>query len=76
MVRWYRVNFQCGGVLPIYIIVGQGPTMLAVGASGVVWAFFSRLSFLSSSSLSGRRPDIDLNTVSKGLKPKPTNEKI
>ena len=37
----------------IWIIVGQGPTALAVGADGVVWTFFfSRLSFLFSHSLS------------------------
>ena len=28
------------------IRVGQGPTVLAVCAGGVVWTFFSRLSFL------------------------------
>ena len=41
--------------------------MLAVGADGVVWTFFlsSIASFLSR-SLSGRRPDIDRNIVSKG----------
>ena len=36
----------------IWITVGQGPTALAVGAGGVVWTFFSHLSFLSSFSLS------------------------
>ena len=40
----------------IWITVGQGPTALAVGAVGVVWTFYSHLSFLS---LFGRRPDID-----------------
>ena len=44
----------------LYIIVGQEPTALAVGAGGVAWTFF----FLSVVSLfflplSGRRPDID-----------------
>ena len=34
MVRWCWVNFQCRGVLLIWIIVGQGPTVLAVGAGG------------------------------------------
>ena len=33
-VRWCWVNFQCRGVLLIWIIVGQGPTALAVGAGG------------------------------------------
>ena len=28
------VNFQCRGVLLVWLIVGQGPTVLAVGASG------------------------------------------
>ena len=40
------------GVLLIWMIVGQGPTVLAVGAGGVVWTFFSCLLFLSSFSLS------------------------
>ena len=54
------VNFQCRGVLLIWIIVGQGLTAPAVGAGGGVWTFF--LSFLASIfflPLSGRRPDID-----------------
>ena len=37
---------------PTWMIVGQGPIELAVGASGVVWTFFSQLSFLFSFSLS------------------------
>ena len=36
----------------IWIRVGQGPTALAVGAVGVFGHFYSRLSFLSSFSLS------------------------
>ena len=47
------VNFQCRGVLLIWIRVGQGPTALAVGAGGdCLDIFFSRLSFLFSLSLS------------------------
>ena len=34
MVRWCWVNFQCRGVLLIWMIVGQGPTALAVDADG------------------------------------------
>ena len=49
--RWCWINFQCQGVLLIWIIVGQGPIALAVDADGVVWTFFSRLSFLISFSL-------------------------
>ena len=40
------------GSLLIWIIVGQEPTALAVGADGFVWTFFSCLLFLSSFSLS------------------------
>ena len=36
VVRWCWVNFQCRGVLLMWIKVGQGPTALAVGAGGVV----------------------------------------
>ena len=34
MVQWCWVNFQCRGVLLIWMVVGQGPTALAVGAGG------------------------------------------
>ena len=58
--RWCWVNFQCRGVLLISLIVGQGPTALAVGAGGVVWTFFlSSIISLFFLPLSGRRPDID-----------------
>ena len=40
------------------ICAERGPTVLAVGAGGLVF-FFSCLSFLSFFSLSGRWPDID-----------------
>ena len=45
-MRWCWVNFQCQGVLLIWIIVGQGPHALAVGAVGVAYTFF--LSFVVS----------------------------
>ena len=44
----------------IWITVGQGPTALAVGASGVVWTFLlSSILSLFFLPLSWRRPDID-----------------
>ena len=45
------VNFQCRGVLLIWIRVGQGPAALAMGAGGVVWTFLllSIISYLSPS---------------------------
>ena len=36
VVRRCWVKFQCRGVLLIWIIVGQGPIALAVGAGGGV----------------------------------------
>ena len=48
--RW--VNFQCRGVLLIWIRVGQGPTVLAVGAGGGCLDIFSlvyQFSLLSTS---------------------------
>ena len=52
VVRWCWVNFQCRGVLLIWIRVGQGPTALAVGAGGGCLDIFSlvyNFSFLSPS---------------------------
>ena len=34
MVRWSWVNFQCRGRPTIWMIVGQGPVALAIGAGG------------------------------------------
>ena len=40
-------DFQCQGVILIWIIVGQGPTVLAVGAgSGCFYIFLSSITFL------------------------------
>ena len=51
----------------IWMIVGQEPTALVVGAGGGVWTFLlSSIIFLSFIPFFGRRPDIDGNTVSKG----------
>ena len=52
VVRWCWVNFQCWGVLLIWIIVWQGPTALAVGSGEGCLDIFSlvcRFSFLSPS---------------------------
>ena len=43
------VNFHCRGVQLIWIVVGQGPTAVAVGAGGGCFGhFFSLFSFLFS----------------------------
>ena len=41
VLRWCWVNFQCWGVLLIWIIVGQGPTAPTVGAGGGCFDIFS-----------------------------------
>ena len=76
MVRWCWVNFQCRGVQLIWIIVGQGPTALAVGAGGGCLDIFSlvyHFSFLSPSLW--ETPRYRLEYCLKGpLNPKqPTN---
>ena len=43
----------------IWMIVGQGPTALAVGAGGVGWTFLVSSILPLFLPLSGRRPDID-----------------
>ena len=47
MVRWCLVNFQCQGVLLMWITIGHGHTAFVVGASGgrldsfnVIYNFF------------------------------------
>ena len=52
VVRWCWVNLQCRDVLLIWIIVGQGPIALAVGAGGDYLDIFSLVylfSFLAPS---------------------------
>ena len=52
VARWCWVNFQCQGVLLIWIRVGQGPIALAIGAGGGCLDIFSlvyHFSFLSPS---------------------------
>ena len=52
VVRRCWVNFQCWGVLLIWIIVGRGPIVLAVGAGGGcldIFSFIYHFSFLSPS---------------------------
>ena len=60
VVRRCWVNFQCRGVLLIWITVGQGPIVLAVGAGRGCLDIFSLIYHLSFFlPISGRRPDID-----------------
>ena len=50
VVRWSWVNFQCRGVLLVWIRVGQGPTALAVGAGGGCLDIFTLIYPFSSLS--------------------------
>ena len=60
MVRWCWINFQCRDVLLIWIIVGQGPTVLAEGAGGGCFdIFLSSIISLLLLSLFWRRLDTD-----------------
>ena len=78
VVRWCWVNFQCRGVLLIWIRVGQGHTALVVGASRGCLDIFPlvyHFSFLPSSLWETVR--YKLKYCLKGpLSPKqPTNQK-
>ena len=58
-------NFQCQGILLIWMTVRQGLTVLAVGAGGVYLdIFFSHIVMsLIFLPLSGRQLDLDLNQL-------------
>ena len=54
------VIFQCRGVLLSWMIVGQGPIALAIGAGGdCLDIFLSSITSLFFFPVSGGRPDID-----------------
>ena len=58
MVRWCFINFQCQGILHIWILVGQLPTAFAGGAGGGCLDIFSldyQFSRLSPSLLRSAR---------------------
>ena len=75
-MRWCWVNFQCRGVLLVWIRVGQGPTALAVGAGGGcldIFTLFYPFSSLSPSLWETTR--YRLKYCLKGsLSPKTTNQ--
>ena len=52
VVRRCWINFQCRGVLLIWMIVGQGPIALAVGAGGGGLDIFTLICPFFSFSLS------------------------
>ena len=77
MVRWCWVNFQCRGVLLIWLIVGQGPTALAVGAGGGCLDIFTLTYLLFSFSLSlGDGPIWTEILSQRTVKPKTINQSI
>ena len=78
MVRWSWVNFQCRGVLLVWIRVGQGPIALAVGAGGGCLDIFTLIYPFSSLSPSlWETTRYRLKYCLKGsLSPKTTTAKI
>ena len=76
VVRWSWVNFQCRGVLLVWIRVGQGPTALAVGAGGGCLDIFTLVYPFSSLSPSlWETTRYRLKYCLKGsLSPKTTNQ--
>ena len=75
-MRWSWVNFQCRGVLLVWIRVGQGPTALAVGAGGGCLDIFTLIYPFSSFSPSlWETTRYRLKYCLKGsLSPKTTNQ--
>ena len=76
MVRWSWVNFQCRGVLLVWIRAGQGPTTLAVGAGGGILDIFTLIyPFFSLSPSLWETTRYRLKYCLKGLlSPKTTNQ--
>ena len=76
VVRWSWVNFQCRGVLLVWIRVGQGPIALAVGAGrGCLDIFTLIYPFSSLSSSLWETTRYRLKYCLKGsLSPKTTNQ--
>ena len=75
--KQFMTHLQHGvvGRPAIWITVEQGPIALAVGAVGVVWTFYSHLSFLSSFSLSLGDGPIKTEILSqRAVEPKTTNQ--
>ena len=52
-------NLPVPGRPTVWMMVGQGPTVFAVGAGGVVWTFLLSSIISLLCLLFGRRPDID-----------------
>ena len=78
VVRWSWVNFQCRGVLLVWIRVGQGPTALAVGAGGGCLDIFTLFyPFSPLSPFLWETTRYRLKYCLKGsLSPKSTNQQI
>ena len=75
MERGCWVNFQCRGVLLVWMIVGQGPVALAVGVGGGCLDIFLSSVFFSSFSLSLEDGPIKTEILSqRAVKPKTTNQ--
>ena len=76
MVQWCWANFQCRGVLLIWIRVGQGPSVLAVGAGGGCLDIFSLVYHFSFSFSLGDGPIWTEILSQRAVKPKKNNQKM
>ena len=77
MLRWCWVNFQCRGVLLIWIIAGQGPIALAEGASAGCLDIFPSSIFLIYFSLSLGDGPIQIEILcQRAIKPKTTKQNL
>ena len=57
MLRRYWLNFQCWGILLVWVVVGQWPIALVVGSDGGCSdIFLSSICFLSPSPSLGDGP--------------------
>ena len=69
-------NVQYRDVLPVWKVVGQGHSVLAVGAGGGCLDFFFLLPIISFSflPLSGRQLDIDIQVSKRAVKSKTSKQ--
>ena len=69
--------FQCHGVLLVWMVVGQGPTVLVIGAGGgLMDTFLSPILSLSSSLSLGDGSILAEIFSQRAIKPKPSDKVV
>ena len=77
VLRWCWVSFLWGGILLILLVVGQGPTALAVGVGGgllVIFTLIYLFSPLSPSLWETARYRLKYCLKARTVRPKTTNQ--